>query len=199
VVVDASGLSRILSRMTNTQKALTRGARARFFRDGHELVSACDIPVAGAFAVRDLAPGQYVVRDSCDGEQAFTVTVNEELTVILSGDTVGPSGGPGLSGSAEVSALRVGPGGGVYGSVDQVAAGESVTDRVRVVPGEAPAEGELVVPKAERPSDRPEDPGSDERVPGQAGAPFVLEEASVAERVGTLPPWLDADEAQRPK
>lgn len=180
-------------------RPLTRGARACFYRDGHELVSACDIPAAGAFAVRHLPPGQYVARDSCGGEQAFTVTVNEELTVILDGDTVGPTGGPGLSGSAEAAALRVGPGGGVYTSVDQVAAGESVTDRVRVVEGEAPAEGGLVVPKAERPRQRPQDPGSDERVPGAAGSAEVTAPAVDVERTSTLPPWLDPDEAQRSK
>lgn len=189
-MVDASGLWRILSRMANTRKGLTRGARGRFYRDGHDLVSAADIPVAGAFAVRELPPGQYVCRDSCGGEQAFTVTVDTELTVILDGDTVGPTGGPGLSGSAEVPALNVGPGGGIFTSVGQVAAGETVTDRVRVPEGEAPAEGSVTVPKAERPYARPKDPGSDERVPGQAGGPtIVLEEATSAEVTNTLPPW----------
>lgn len=199
-MVDASGLSRILSRMSATKtQGLTRGARGRFYRDGHELVSACDIPVAGAFAVRELPPGQYVCRDSCGGEQAFTVTVNEEWTVILNGDTVGVTGGVGASGSAEAPALRVGPGGGLYSSVDQVAAGETVTGAVRAVPGEMPAEGALELGRAERPSERPQDPGSDERVPGQAGAPVVSVPAVSVERDGTLPPWLDSDEAQKPK
>lgn len=193
-MVDASGLSRIMARMT-TPKGLTRGARATFYRDGHELYSACDIPVAGAFVTRELPPGQWVCKDSTGGEQAFTVKVGEELTVILDGDTVGVTGGPGLSGSAESPSLRVGPGGGVFSSVDQVAAGEGITGPIKRVDGEAPSEVAAPVGKADRPRLRPRDPGSDERVPGQAGSPLVQDAPirSVAENMEESERLLELD------
>jgi hypothetical protein len=160
--------------MSDRKKALTRGARATFYRDGSEVFGACDIPEAGAFATRELPPGQWLVRDSCGGEQAFSVSSQAELTVILPGDSVGPTGGPGLSGVAEGRSLNVGrdP---LYRSVDQVAADEGVMDRLRVAEGAEPAEVSAPVPDADRPSERPRDLGREERVPGQAGAPFELD------------------------
>lgn len=171
MVVDASGLSCILARMSTKQ--LTRGARASFYRDGHDLVSACNIPEAGAFVVRDLHPGQYVVKDSCGGEQSFSIGVGQEAATILDGDVPGVTGAPGMSGSAEVSAHNVGVGGGVVTSPEQVAAEENVTGRVRRDEGEAPAERAAPVPAAEKPMQRPRDPGREQRVPGQAGAALV--------------------------
>lgn len=180
--------------MSTHAKGLTRGARATFYRDGHEIVQACDIPVAGAFVVRDLAPGQYVVRDSCGGEQAFSVQVSSESTTILNGDTVGPTGGPGQSGVVATATRMVGPGGGSITTPDQVADGRNTTDRVRLSEGEMPHEKAASLAKAERPSERPGDPTSAERVPGQAGAAFALdvpirsvaETTAEAERRGKL-------------
>lgn len=160
--------------MTTTRiKGLTRGARATIYRDGTELHSAVDIPAAGAFALRSLPPGQWVARDSCGGEQAFTVEVGQEYAVLLDGDTIGVTGEPGVSGSAEVPAHLVGPGGGIFSRPGQVAAEDGVSGRIGRVDGEMPAEGELTVPRAERPSQRPKDPEAETRVPGSAGAALV--------------------------
>lgn len=160
--------------MTTTRiKPLTRGARATIYRDGHELYTAVNIPDSGAFALRSLPPGQWVARDTCGGEQAFTVEVGQEYAVLLDGDTVGVTGEPGSSGAAEVAAHHVGPGGGVFSRPGQVAAGRGVAGRVKREPGEAPAEGAVTVPRAEHHRQRPKDPGAESRVPGQAGSSIV--------------------------
>lgn len=173
--------------MTATKKALTRGSRASFYRDGHELVSACDIPAAGAFVVRHLPPGQYVAKDMCGGEQAFAVGVTDEYVTLLDGDVVGVTGAPGVSGRREVESLNVGKGGGAYGVPGQVAAGENVTGPLRLSDGETPHEVHPDIIAAARPRERPKDPGSEERVPGQAGAALVQDAPirSVAEMMRT--------------
>jgi hypothetical protein len=154
-------------------KSLTRGARAHIYRDGHALECAVDIPAEGAFAVRHLPAGQYTARDSCGGEQTFTVTVDEEWTTILNGDGAGVTGGPGSSGVVESSALRVGPGGGVITTPDQVAVGEGITEPLGKADAGDPVEKDSGVPRAEPAANRPKDPGAEVRVLGGAGAARV--------------------------
>jgi hypothetical protein len=169
-----------------TTKALTRGARALIYRDGHDLECAVEIPAEGAFTVRHLAPGQYTARDSCGGEQTFTVTPDEEVTTILRGSTFGVTGGPGSSGVVESPALRVGPGGGLITAPDQVAAEAPVAGgEVDAAVGADPAETLAPVPKPELAPNRPKDPGAEVRVLGGAGAARV-QEAPVRLREETM-------------
>lgn len=149
-------------------QALTRGARATFYRDGEECYSACDIPVTGAFTVRSLPPGRWVVRDSCGGERAFEVRVGEEVTTILSGDVVGVTGEPGVSGGIVDAAHRVGPGGGVITSPDQVAVERNVAGRVGRVQGGDPVETSAAPSRPRKAAASVGDETA--RVPGAAGS-----------------------------
>lgn len=62
--------------------SLTPGSVARIYR-GEDLVApAFDIPASGRVELRNLQPGQYLIRDECGREEAIEVTAFTEVVRI---------------------------------------------------------------------------------------------------------------------
>jgi hypothetical protein len=82
-------------------KTLERGGLARVYRPQGgfgDCQGAYNVPVEGAFVVRDLPPGDYVARDEQGTEVAFVVLPTEEESVVFgAGEPSGGTGGPGDS------------------------------------------------------------------------------------------------------